>query len=174
MTVRNPIIWAAGFFSELPSADQLQFPVGAVGAPGAVFRGDATTGLYYVATSVRVAVGGTLILNLSATGAAVTGDLSATGNVSGVDGSFSGNVSGANGNFTGNIEQGGNTVVDINRVIQLRDYAVASLPASPTDGQTAFVHDSNQTMAAGIGTAVAAGGTNKVPVYAAGGVWLIG
>lgn len=53
---------------------------------------------------------------------------------------------------------------------------VANLTAAATAGAGArsFVTDSNQTMAAGIGTNVVGGGTDSVPVYCDGTNWLIG
>ena len=53
---------------------------------------------------------------------------------------------------------------------------VASLPAAATAGAgaRAFVTDSNQSMTVGNGLAVATGGTEKVPVYSDGSIWLIG
>lgn len=51
---------------------------------------------------------------------------------------------------------------------------VGSLPAAGTAGRRAFVTDSTQTLAAGIGSAVVGGGGNKVPVYDDGSTWLIG
>lgn len=51
---------------------------------------------------------------------------------------------------------------------------ISALPTSPVEGQTAFVTDSNATLAAGLGNIVATGGSNKVPVYYDGANWLIG
>jgi hypothetical protein len=53
---------------------------------------------------------------------------------------------------------------------------VATLPAAATAGAGAhaFVTDADRTMAASIGTAVVAGGSNKVPVYSDGSIWLVG
>lgn len=52
---------------------------------------------------------------------------------------------------------------------------VASLPAPATrTGQAMFVTDASATMTAGIGTVVAGGGANKVPVYSDGANWVIG
>jgi hypothetical protein len=55
-------------------------------------------------------------------------------------------------------------------------YAVAGLPSAATSGQgtTAFVTDSNATLAAGLGNTVVGGGANKVPVYSDGTNWRIG
>lgn len=54
------------------------------------------------------------------------------------------------------------------------DGLVAGLGSAATKGQRKFVTDSNQTMAAGIGLAVATGGANNVPVYSDGTIWRIG
>ena len=53
---------------------------------------------------------------------------------------------------------------------------VANLPSASTAGAgaRAFVTDSNQTTTAGIGTTVAGGGANNVPVYSDGTNWKIG
>lgn len=53
---------------------------------------------------------------------------------------------------------------------------VATLPVAATigAGATAFVSDANATLAAGIGTAVVAGGANFVPVFSNGAAWIIG
>jgi hypothetical protein len=55
-------------------------------------------------------------------------------------------------------------------------YTVGTLPAAGTVGSTAraFVSDANATLAAGIGTTVAAGGANFVPVFSDGANWIIG
>lgn len=164
MTVRNLMVWLADHFSELPSTDQAQFPVGAVGAPSITFRGATTTGLYYVATSVRVSVGGVLIGNFSAAGLAVTGAITATTSVSATTFLNAGTI----------IQIGGVTVIDANKLHILANFVVASLPASPATGATALATDSNQTLTAGIGTTVAGGGTEKVPVFWDGATWIIG
>jgi hypothetical protein len=54
--------------------------------------------------------------------------------------------------------------------------AVGSLPAASTAiaGTRAVVSDSNQTLSAGLGSTVASGGSNKVPVYCDGSAWKIG
>jgi len=54
--------------------------------------------------------------------------------------------------------------------------AVAALPAAATvgAGARAAVTDSNATLTAGIGAAVAAGGANIVPVFSDGTNWRIG
>ena len=53
---------------------------------------------------------------------------------------------------------------------------VALLPGASSvgAGAEAFVTDATATMAAGHGTAVAGGGSNKVPVYSDGSSWIIG
>ncbi|MGF6434322.1 hypothetical protein [Bradyrhizobium elkanii] len=51
------------------------------------------------------------------------------------------------------------------------DYTVATLPASPTRGDRAFVHDATSTTFASV---VAGGGANWVPVVYNGANWLIG
>jgi hypothetical protein len=51
---------------------------------------------------------------------------------------------------------------------------VGALGSAATKGQRKFVTDSNQTMTAGIGTLVATGGANNVPVYSDGTIWRIG
>lgn len=169
MTVRNPIVWK-NLFSELPSGDQLQVDDGAVGAPGLVFRGSATSGLYYAASSVRVSVGGVLIAGFSSTGLVVTGTVGATTSVSAGTSVLAGSFVNAGTLFSIN----SNTVIDANRLHLLRNYAVAALPAAAPDGAIAFATDSTQTLTAGIGTPVVGLGANKVPVYSAGGVWIIG
>ncbi len=67
------------------------------------------------------------------------------------------------------------------RSLRVRDVwtepvTVANLQAAATAGKgaRAFVTDSTQTMAAGIGTNVAGTGANNVPVYSDGTNWLIG
>lgn len=63
------------------------------------------------------------------------------------------------------LSQGSNTVT-----------TVALLPSASIAGIGArsFVTDANATMAAGVGTTVVGGGSNKVPVYCDGTNWLIG
>lgn len=53
---------------------------------------------------------------------------------------------------------------------------VAQLPSASQAllGHRAFVTDSNQTIALGLGTTVVGGGANKVPVYCDGSNWIIG
>jgi hypothetical protein len=58
-------------------------------------------------------------------------------------------------------------------VIRTTVYTVATLPTG-TIGERAFVSDSNQTLAAGIGLLVVGGGANPVPVYYSGSNWRIG
>jgi len=54
-------------------------------------------------------------------------------------------------------------------------YAVSGLPAAASYPYArAFVTDANATLAAGIGTTVAGGGANKVPVFSDGTNWIIG
>lgn len=53
--------------------------------------------------------------------------------------------------------------------------AVGGLPAAATyPGARYIVNDANATLAAGIGTTVAAGGANIVPVFSDGTNWVIG
>lgn len=192
MTVWNPLVWRLTYFSEVPSGDQIQFPDGAAATPGITFRGSNSTGLYYSATQVNITVSGTLRLSVAATGITVVGDVNAvkgvfsgdvsgvkgtfSGDVSGVAGAFSGDVSGVNANFTGNIQEAGTTIVDTNKLVITPAKTVGTLPGSPADGARSFVTDSNQTLTAGIGTNVATGGSNHVPVYYDGGAsaWKIG
>lgn len=70
----------------------------------------------------------------------------------------------------------GPILISAGNYMRVQQTIVASLPAAATAGQgaRAFVSDSNQTLTAGIGTAVATGGSNKVPVYSDGTIWLIG
>lgn len=169
MTVRNLMVWLADHFSELPSTDQAQFPVGAVGAPSITFRGATTTGLYYVATSVRVSVGGVLIGNFSAAGLAVTGAITATTSIAATT-----SVSATTFVNAGTLFSiGGNTVIDANRLILLRNYTVATLPASPPDGALAFITDATLTAITGLGLAPTGGGSNKAIVYGDGGGWIM-
>lgn len=55
-------------------------------------------------------------------------------------------------------------------------FTVATLPSAATVGQgsRAFVSDANATIILGLGTTVAGGGSNKVPVYSDGTNWIIG
>lgn len=142
MAIKNPIVWLAGYFSELKAGDQLQVDPGTSGAPGLTFRGANTSGIYEASGVVGIGVSGTDVARFTTA--------------------------------TGLNMFGTNIVIDQNRVFRLRNYVVASLPASPPDGCIAFVTDSTQTLTAGIGTAVVGGGANKVPVYADGGTWKIG
>jgi hypothetical protein len=66
--------------------------------------------------------------------------------------------------------------VDAPGAIRTRAVAVGSLPSAATVGEGGrhFVTDSNATLAAGLGNVVAAGGSNKVPVYSDGTSWIIG
>jgi hypothetical protein len=58
----------------------------------------------------------------------------------------------------------------------LASSTVANLPAAATAGAgaTAFVTDASTTLILGLGSAVAGGGANKVPVYSDGSGWLYG
>ena len=60
--------------------------------------------------------------------------------------------------------------------VQTVPLTVATLPAAATAGAGArsFVTDATVTMAAGIGTVVVGGGSNKVPVYSDSSSWLVG
>lgn len=53
---------------------------------------------------------------------------------------------------------------------------VALLPSAVIvgAGARAFVTDSTQTMAAGVGTTLVGGSTNPVPIYSDGALWKIG
>jgi hypothetical protein len=59
---------------------------------------------------------------------------------------------------------------------RLANYTVSSLPSASTEGAgaTAFVTDASTTATLGLGTTVAGGGSNKVPVYSDGTNWIIG
>ena len=61
-------------------------------------------------------------------------------------------------------------------VVVTNSTVVASLPAAATAGAgaRAFVTNASMSMALGIGTVVAGGGANAVPVYSDGTNWLIG
>lgn len=65
---------------------------------------------------------------------------------------------------------------DVNGPIRTRGTTVAALPSASTAGAgaRAFVTDSTQTLAAGIGGTVAGSGSNSVPVYSDGANWKIG
>lgn len=58
--------------------------------------------------------------------------------------------------------------------IALTPTAFASLPASPTTGQRAFINNSNVAASGNFGAAAAGGGGNAVPVYYDGAAWRIG
>ncbi|MDE2020678.1 MAG: hypothetical protein KGJ13_10115, partial [Patescibacteria group bacterium] len=65
-------------------------------------------------------------------------------------------------------------LLDVNGPIGAKVYTVATLPSAVAKaGQFAFVSDATQTAAAGIGTIVAGGGANFVPVYSDGTNWKI-
>lgn len=68
---------------------------------------------------------------------------------------------------------GANVVIDANRLLLLRNFTVATLPAAPAVGATAFVTDAVATIITGLGLAPVGGGANKVPVYY-DGAWKIG
>lgn len=68
---------------------------------------------------------------------------------------------------------GTNPVIDANRLLLLRNFTVATLPAAPAVGATAFVTDAVATIITGLGLAPVGGGTNKVPCYY-DGAWKIG
>ena len=53
-------------------------------------------------------------------------------------------------------------------------YTVATLPATPAQGDSAFVTDSGNTLASHHGSVVANGGANFVPVFYDGTNWLVG
>jgi hypothetical protein len=59
---------------------------------------------------------------------------------------------------------------------QFKLYTVGTLPAASTAlaGTRAAVSDSNAAYTAGIGAAVATGGSYVVPVFCNGSAWLIG
>jgi hypothetical protein len=60
--------------------------------------------------------------------------------------------------------------------VQYKLYTVATLPTAATAiaGTRAVVSDSNAAYTAGIGAAVATGGSYVVPVFCNGTAWLIG
>lgn len=68
---------------------------------------------------------------------------------------------------------GANPVIDANRVFRMRSFTVGTLPAGVQGGRC-YVTDANATLTAGIGTVVAAGGANVVPVFYDGANWRIG
>ncbi len=63
--------------------------------------------------------------------------------------------------------------VDIDSTLTKKTFTVATLP-TPSQGMSAYVSDSNQTLASGIGTTVAGGGANYNPVHYNGTNWIIG
>jgi hypothetical protein len=78
---------------------------------------------------------------------------------------------------------GATALVEINNAsaagvayLRLNGVAVASLPAASAtyQGARGTVTDANATLTAGIGAVVAAGGSNKVPVFCDGTNWRIG
>jgi hypothetical protein len=80
------------------------------------------------------------------------------------------------GSNTTSIGSSGTTLTKLFGAVNSTSYTVATLPSAATSGAGArsFVTDANATMTAGIGTTVAAGGSNKVPVYSDGTNWIIG
>lgn len=64
----------------------------------------------------------------------------------------------------------------LNGTAKLTSYTVSGLPSASVcgAGATAFVTDANASLTSGIGTTVAGGGSNKVPVYSDGTNWIIG
>jgi len=62
---------------------------------------------------------------------------------------------------------------DVDGTIRAKAYTVATLPTG-TAGARAYVTDANTTLTAGIGTIVAGGGANGVPVYKDSANWRIG
>jgi len=62
---------------------------------------------------------------------------------------------------------------DVDGTVRTKAYTVATLPAG-TAGARAYVTDASLTMTLGIGTVVAGGGANGVPVYKDAADWRIG
>jgi hypothetical protein len=85
------------------------------------------------------------------------------------------NVTGSGSNTT-TIGNSSTTLTKLAGAVNSTVYTVATLPSASTSGAgaRAFVTDANATMTAGIGTTVAAGGANAVPVYSDGTNWKIG
>lgn len=69
---------------------------------------------------------------------------------------------------------GANKVIDQNRLLIKRSFAVASLPAAPPTGACALATDSTLSLSAGLGNIVAGGGGNVTPVWYNGANWIIG
>ncbi len=63
--------------------------------------------------------------------------------------------------------------LDVAGAIKAATYTFATLPAGAF-GMSTYISDCNQTLAAGIGTAAAGGGANRVPVWHDGTQWIIG
>jgi hypothetical protein len=80
------------------------------------------------------------------------------------------------GSNTTTIGNSSTTLTKLAGAVSSTAYTVATLPSASTSGAgaRAFVTDANATMTAGIGTTVAAGGANAVPVYSDGTNWKIG
>lgn len=57
--------------------------------------------------------------------------------------------------------------------VRLKGYTVATLPGSPSAGDTAHVTDASLALTVGIGSVVAGGGANVVPVFYDGTNWRI-
>jgi len=71
---------AAGDFTTVSASGVMDISAGAVGAPGLIVTGDADTGLYQIgADNLGVAIGGSKILDVSATGIDVTGTFTCSG-----------------------------------------------------------------------------------------------
>lgn len=81
--------------------------------------------------------------------------------------SFTGGATGSN-----TVDGAGNVAFALT-LGALPTYVVASLPAAPPDGQLAMATDCTLTAITGLGLAPTGGGSNKVPVYGAGGGWLM-
>lgn len=68
----------------------------------------------------------------------------------------------------------GNFVINAGFGLVTAATTVAALPGAPVAGQRAFVTDATVTLTAGIGTVVAGGGANGVPLTWDGAAWRIG
>lgn len=83
-------------------------------------------------------------------------------------------VSGSTTTVTlGSAVAGSANVIVFNGAPQKPVFTVATLPTA-TAGRSAYVSDSNATLAAGLGNTVAGGGANFVPVFGDGTNWKIG
>lgn len=111
-----------------------------------------------VASGARSDLGLGTIATQSASNVAITGGA--------IDGTTVGFTTQSSGQFT----------FVVASYVRTTSVPVISLPAAASagEGARAFVNDSTQTLAAGIGSAVAGGGANKVPVHSDGASWLIG